>query len=45
MLEDTIERYYQELEWAEEALGVFIVRGENVVMLGEIVRNPVCISK
>lgn len=37
LLEDTIERYYYELEWAEEGLGLFLVRGENVVMLGELV--------
>lgn len=37
MLEDTIERYYVELEWADEAHGLFLVRGENVVLLGEIV--------
>ena len=37
LLEDTIERYYQDLEWAEEAHGLFIVRGENVVLLGELV--------
>lgn len=37
LLEDTIERYYVDLEWADEAHGMFLVRGENVVLLGEIV--------
>jgi hypothetical protein len=37
MLEDTIERYYLDLEWADEALGIFLVRGENVVLIGDIV--------
>lgn len=44
MLEDTIERYYVELEWADEAHGLFLVRGENVVLLGEIVHLPNAIS-
>lgn len=37
VLEDTIERLYVDLEYAEENLGVFMVRGENVVLVGEIV--------
>lgn len=40
LLEDTIERYYVDLEWADEAHGLFLVRGENVVLLGEIVLEP-----
>lgn len=45
LLEDTIERYYYELEWAEEGLGLFLVRGENVVLLGELVPHKPIISK
>lgn len=37
-LEDTIERLYVDLEYAEDNLGVFLVRGENIVLVGEIVR-------
>lgn len=36
VLDDTIERLYVDLEFAEEPLGVFLVRGENVVLVGEI---------
>jgi U6 snRNA-associated Sm-like protein LSm1 len=38
VLEDTYERIYHDNEFAERWLGVFVVRGENVVLLGEIVR-------
>lgn len=37
VLEDTYERIYHGNEFAEKHLGVFVVRGENVVLLGEIV--------
>lgn len=37
VLEDAIERLYVDLEYAEENLGVFMVRGENVVLVGELV--------
>ncbi len=37
LFDDTIERYYVDLEFAEENLGPFLVRGENVVLVGEIV--------
>lgn len=37
VLDDTIERLYVDLEYAEEHLGPFLVRGENVVLVGEIV--------
>lgn len=36
-LEDTIERLYVDLEYAEDNLGPFLVRGENVVLVGELV--------
>lgn len=37
-LEDTIERLYVDLEYAEDNLGVFLVRGENIVLVGDIVQ-------
>ena len=36
-LEDTIERFYVDLGYAEDNLGVFLVRGENIVLVGELV--------
>ncbi|KAF9531959.1 Sm-like ribonucleoprotein [Crepidotus variabilis] len=36
VLEDTYERIYHNEHFAEEPIGVFVVRGENVVLLGEI---------
>lgn len=39
VLEDTIERIYHGSEYAEQLVGLFIIRGENVVLLGEIVRS------
>jgi len=36
-LEDTVERFYVDLEYAEDNLGVFLVRGENIVLVGELV--------
>ena len=38
MLEDTVERIYHENVFAERKCGLFLIRGENVVLLGEIVR-------
>jgi len=40
VLSDTIERYYVELEFTEEHHGTFLVRGENVVLVGELVNTP-----
>lgn len=37
VLQDTVERVYAGTEYAELQRGVCIVRGENVVLLGEIV--------
>ena len=37
VLEDTVERIYHGAEFAEQHVGLFIIRGENVVLLGEIV--------
>ena len=37
VLDDTIERIYHGSEYAEQRVGLFIIRGENVVLLGEIV--------
>ena len=38
VLEDTVERIYHENAFAESFHGLFLIRGENVVLLGEIVR-------
>jgi U6 snRNA-associated Sm-like protein LSm1 len=38
VLQDTIERLYAGNLYADMARGLFIVRGENVLLLGEIVR-------
>lgn len=44
VLEDTVERIYHENAFAENFHGLFLIRGENVVLLGEIVRTkPACI--
>lgn len=37
LLQDAYERLYVELEYAEEYRGVYLVRGENVVLVGELV--------
>lgn len=37
MIEDTIERKHVGSYYADQQLGVMIIRGENVVLLGEIV--------
>ena len=39
VLDDTIERYFVDLEHADEHIGPFLVRGENIVLVGEIVRR------
>jgi U6 snRNA-associated Sm-like protein LSm1 len=36
-LEDTVERIYHQDVFAEQWVGLFLIRGENVVLLGEIV--------
>ncbi|KAH9944419.1 Sm-like ribonucleoprotein [Epithele typhae] len=36
VLEDTVERIYHENVFAEAWRGLFLIRGENVVLLGEI---------
>ncbi|EJD55278.1 Sm-like ribonucleo protein [Auricularia subglabra TFB-10046 SS5] len=36
VLEDTIERFYHGQNYGEVRRGVFLIRGENVVLLGEI---------
>jgi len=38
VLEDTVERIYHGNSYAENWHGLFLIRGENVVLLGEIVR-------
>ena len=44
VLEDTVERIYHENAFAENFHGLFLIRGENVVLLGEIVR-PILLRK
>lgn len=39
LLHDVVERFYLDLEFADEAVGLLVVRGENVVMVGEIDEN------
>jgi LSM domain len=39
VLEDTVERIYHENAFAESWRGLYLIRGENVVLLGEIVRR------
>jgi len=36
VLEDTVERIYHENVFAEQPRGLFLIRGENVVLLGEV---------
>jgi small nuclear ribonucleoprotein (snRNP)-like protein len=40
VLEDTVERIYHQDVFAEQWVGLFLIRGENVVLLGEIVSAP-----
>jgi len=37
VLQDTIERIYVEDRYGDIPRGIYIVRGENVVLLGEVV--------
>ena len=37
VLEATVERIYHGSTFAERKVGVFLIRGENVVLLGEVV--------
>lgn len=39
VLEDTVERIYHGNAYAENWHGLFLIRGENVVLLGEVVRS------
>ncbi|KAJ3520895.1 hypothetical protein NM688_g9094 [Phlebia brevispora] len=36
VLEDTVERIYHQNMFAEQKCGLFLIRGENVVLLGEV---------
>ena len=38
MLQDTVERLFVQNLYADIERGLFLVRGENVLLLGEIVR-------
>ena len=42
VLQDTIERIFAKDIYADIQRGIFLVRGENVLMLGEIVCSPCC---
>ena len=39
VLQDTVERIYARDVYADIRRGIYLVRGENVLMLGEIVRT------
>lgn len=39
VLQDTVERIYAGNSYAEEHVGLYLVRGENVLLLGEIVSH------
>ena len=41
VLENTVERIYVGNQYGEQNRGLFLVRGENVVLLGEVVCTPV----
>jgi hypothetical protein len=41
VLEGTVERKHLAHYYADQAIGVMIIRGENVVLLGEIVRSRI----
>lgn len=43
VLEETIERIYSKNHYADKYVGLYLIRGENVVLLGEIVRLS-CLS-
>jgi len=40
VLQDTLERLFVQNLYADIERGLFLVRGENVSLLGEIVRSP-----
>lgn len=44
VLEDTVERIYHGAAFAENWHGLFLIRGENVVLLGEIVCHDSSLS-
>ena len=43
VLQDTVERIFVREVYADISRGIFIVRGENVLLLGEIVLAPILI--
>lgn len=45
VLEDTVERIHHGDAFAENWHGLFLIRGENVVLLGEIVRRDVSLHR
>jgi len=40
VFQDTVERVFVADVYADIPRGIFLVRGENVLLLGEIVRSP-----
>jgi U6 snRNA-associated Sm-like protein LSm1 len=40
VLEEAVERIIYEKQFADVPLGLYVIRGENVVLLGEMVRAP-----
>ena len=42
VLEEAVERIIYEKQFADVPLGLYVIRGENVVLLGEMVRAPAC---
>lgn len=44
VLQDTVERVFVGNRYGDIARGVFLVRGENVVLMGEIVSRAIPIS-
>lgn len=41
MLQDTVERFFVDNLYADIERGLFLVRGENVLLLGEIVWHTI----
>ncbi len=41
MLEETIERIFVGDSYGDKLLGLFVVRGDNIVLMGEVVRERI----
>lgn len=44
LLEATVERLHYKFEYSDVDVGVLLIRGENIVALGEIVRKLLCLA-